>query len=138
MSTKHCNQCDKDVSVNNFYKYKNGTLHSECKGCAGKRARKNQSKNRDRYTEYQRNWRSRGDNAEKDNARSLKYYHKNKDSISARRKADRKKNPEKHVKRSKKYYEQYGREYFKNRLANDLEYKTRVYLRSRLYLAVKK
>jgi len=75
---KHCNSCDtwKILNLDNFYKsgFKNNDgFSSQCKECAKEKAKINKSNNKERYSEYDRQYRGRDNNKETMNERSRKW-----------------------------------------------------------------
>jgi len=75
---KYCNNCKtwKVMNLDNFYVWKQSKsdgFHPQCKECCKESARINKSNNKERYSEYDRQYRGRGNNKEIMNERSRQW-----------------------------------------------------------------
>jgi len=111
MESKSCSKCNNTKPLNEFVKHKNtkSGYGSQCKQCV-------REYNKNRYKTHSHVWK--------------KYWADNKEYYGAYHKEYIKNNPEK----KSKYI---GKEYYKNKYNNDLEYRLIKTLRSRIYTALK-
>lgn len=78
LEEKYCNKCKtwKVMNSDNFYiskKNKSNGFHPECKECSKERARINKRNNKEKYSEYDRQYRNRDNNKEIMNKRSRQW-----------------------------------------------------------------
>jgi hypothetical protein len=145
METKICTKCGKEKEVSEFYKDNNqkSGLRPDCKDCC-----------RFQHKKYYDN------NIDKINKIHKIYYLNNKEKISKYRKNHRLKNIDKYKNKEKQYRDNHKKEHKilqkkwyqkhkkerqnknhlieKERLINDLNFKLRKYLRTRIYVAIKR
>ncbi len=86
MPKKRCSNCEKIKSNNNFFNDKRGKfgIESICKRCRMDKNNENRAKNREKYNQYQNEWKIK--NNWKDY--SHRYYIKNKEKIFEKQKTD--------------------------------------------------
>lgn len=140
LKTKKCTNCNEILPFTSysFPASCNGRPFTYCKECAKIRANKYKEKNREKVLKQKKEW-------NKNNPDRIKSAHKKRYSDSTKRQKMidtatkwRKDNPHRYKELRRKYYENYGREYFKKRRKNDIIYKIKASLRTRLYIALKK
>lgn len=141
MINKICLKCEKEKSINEFYKHKrmaDGHLNI-CKKCVLKRIKEYSKNNKVKINEYRKQWRK--DNKDK----IIKYKLDNIIKVRMWHNRDYSKHKESYLKRANKYYlnnkeiiKENGRIYNNMRRRTNIEYRILCNLRRRLHNAITK
>src|SRR6202035_1313253 len=99
METKICKTCQKEKSLNDFYRVRKERTRTECKSCELLKLKQRNLSRKEKIDEYQRNYRK--ENVDKIRERSHNYYKKNREALLSWQKAYYEKNPEKQIKRGR-------------------------------------
>jgi hypothetical protein len=119
-----CSNCGEDKESNKFYYRKNGNLlSSKCKNCFLLKTKEYYSKNSTNILIKRQEYYKENKEGRK------KYLNNNKDNISKRR--------EKYYKENKEHYLEYAKKHNKERYNNDINFKMKCILRSRILKALK-